>query len=191
MAMAAAKNTIDVRLSALDATPLESRRPICSLAPTRLEISPAWRWVKNSTGSAMTCQRKRLTITTESLVCSLSSSDWRTSVSSARTSAVRPMPISSGMNQLPVCWIRMLSMKICEKPAATIAGTTSARLTSTSRATGAFDERNSRSSSFNPSGLMPDRWNSAVGSIVSATPVKARSSSTMSVRRRPTAGSLM
>ena len=23
-------------------------------------MSPAWRWVKNSTGSAMTCQRKRL-----------------------------------------------------------------------------------------------------------------------------------
>ena len=41
----------------------------------------------------MTCQRKRLTITTESLVCSRSSSDWRTSVSSARMIAVKAMPI--------------------------------------------------------------------------------------------------
>ena len=79
-------------------------------------------------------------------------------------------------------------MKIFEKPAATIAGTTSARLTSTSRATAVFEERNSRSSSRKPCGLLPDRLNSAVGSMASATPVKARSSSTMSVRRRPIAG---
>ena len=59
--------------------PPESRRAICSLALTRLAMSPAWRWVKNSTGSAMTCQRKRLIMTTASLVCSLSSSDWRSS----------------------------------------------------------------------------------------------------------------
>ena len=33
-------------------------------------------------------------MTTESLVCSLSNSDWRTNVSTARTSAVKAMPIS-------------------------------------------------------------------------------------------------
>ena len=81
-------------------------------------------------------------------------------------------------------------MKIFENPAATIAGTTSARLTRTSSPTAGFDERSSRSNSRKPCGLLPDRLNSAVGSIASATPVKARSSSTMSVRRRPIAGSL-
>src|SRR5258708_6718723 len=98
-------------------------------------MAAAWCWVKNSTGSAITCQRKRLTMTTESLVCSLSNSDCRTNVNTARTSAVNAMPISNGMSQLLVCWIRMWSMKILENPAATIAGTTSARLTTTSSPT--------------------------------------------------------
>ena len=75
-------------------------------------------------------------MTTESLVCSLSNSDWRTNVKAARTSAVRAMPISSGMSQLEVCWMRMWSMKILENPAATIAGTTSARLTTHEQADG-------------------------------------------------------
>ena len=73
--MAAAKNKIDVRLSALAAMPLDSKRPICSFASTRVAMSPAWRCVKNSTGSAITCHKKRLTMTTESLVCSRSNSD--------------------------------------------------------------------------------------------------------------------
>ena len=48
----------------------------------------------------MTRQRKRLIMTTASLVCSLSNSDWRTMVSKARKAAVRAMPISSGTSQL-------------------------------------------------------------------------------------------
>ena len=106
-------------------------------------------------------------------------------------SAVRAMPISSGINQPLVCLMRMSSIKILENPAATIAGTTSARLTATSRATASFEERNSRSNNRSPCGLLPDLWNAEVGSMANATPVNARSSSTMSVRRRPTAGSLM
>ena len=132
------------------ATPPESRRAICSLAATRLAMSPAWRWVKNSTGSAMTCQRNRLIITTASLVCSRSSSDWRSMVRMARNSAVTPMPISSGTSQLSACLIRMSSTKILENPAATMLGTISAKLTTTSSATAVFEPRNSRSSSRRP-----------------------------------------
>ena len=183
--------TIDVRLSALAATPLESSRAICSLADTRLAMSPAWRWVKNSTGSAITCQRKRLIMTTASLFCSLSSSDCRSIVSMARNNAVTAMPISSGTSQSVACWIRIWSTKILENPAATMLGTTSAKLTSTSRPTAGFEPRNSRNSNRRPCGLLPSFLNDPDRSRVSATPVNARSSSAMSIRRRPTAGSLI
>ena len=101
------------------------------------------------------------------------------------------MPISSGTSQFVLCWIRMSSTKIFENPALTTAGTISAKLTTTSRPTAGFEPRNSRSSKRSPCGLRPSFLNASVGSMVRTTPVNARSSSAMSIRRRPIAGSLM
>ncbi len=101
-------------------------------------------------------------MTTASLVCSRSSSDWRTMVRMARNVAVMAMPISNGMSQFEVCRIRISSTKILENPATTMLGTTSARLTTTSSPTAVFEPRNSRSNNRNPLGSLPVFTNASV-----------------------------
>ena len=171
--------------------PPDSRRAICSLEPTRLATSPAWRCVKNSNGSIIKRQRNRLVVTTASLACSRSRTDWRTTTNTARHVAISAIPIRSGASQLSMRWMRMSSTNILEKPAAIILGITRTMLTITSSATADLLRRSSRRSRPIPFGLAPSSLNSSPRSKVNTTPVKARSSSAMLTRRRPVAGSLM
>ena len=166
------------------------RRPTASRAICLVGADPRRDVAGMALGEELDRQRhdlpeKRLIMTTESLVCSLSSSDCCTSVKIARTNAVTAMPISSGRASSSVCWIRISSMKILEKPAATMPGTTSARLTRTSSPTAAFEPRNSRSSKRSPAACCRPSKRLAVGSIASTTPVKPLSSSSMPDARAP------
>ena len=102
-------------------------------------------------------------------------------VKTARTSAVSAMPMSNGTSQLLVCWIRMWSTKILEKP-----GSDDRRhdQRETDRRPAAR-RRPSRSATraaaaAGPAACCRTCWNAAVGSMARATPVNARSSSTMS-----------
>jgi hypothetical protein len=157
----------------------------------RFAMSPAWRWAKNSIGSASTCHRKRLIIVTVSLVSRRSSNDCWQAVMSARAIAATAIPISNGTSQLLAFRIRMSSTKILEKAGITIPGTTSARLMATSRATACFEPLKSRPRMRNGFGLLPAFLKSAVGAIARTTPVKAASNAAMSISRRPTPGSLI
>jgi len=104
-------------------------------------------------------------MTTASFVCNLSNSDWRAAVSIARNAAVTAMPISIGTSQLVVCWIRISSTKIFENPAATMLGTISAKLSTTSKPTACFEPRSSRNSGRSPCGFLPSFLKALVRSM--------------------------
>jgi hypothetical protein len=112
-----------------------------------------------------------------SLVSRRKSNDCCAAVIRARAAAATIMPMSSGMNHPVAFSMRTSSTKILENAGITIPGTTSVRLTVTSKPTAGFEPRSSRSKMRNGCAFLPIFLNSAVGSNVKTIPVNARSSS--------------
>ena len=177
-------------LIALVASSPASIRATWSLEATREATSPAKRWPKNSIGSATTCQKKRVVVTSDSLVSMRARQTCCIQVSRPCMAAASASPISRPATTSPLLWISTSSTKVLVMVGTASPGSTSIRVASTAKASGVRALPSRLRSPLTMPGCLALRRNSGPGSKPRQMPVKPSSNSSRVSTRGPSAGSL-